>query len=61
MPAAWGINSADYLVVDGVEQLLAFMRKRLHIRDIDLETDAFEHMSTAGCGKEDRPHEIQQC
>ena len=32
----------DYLADDGVERLLAFLRKRLHITDLQLETDAFE-------------------
>ena len=36
------ISSSDYLVDDGVERLLSFIRKRLNIRDIAWETDAFE-------------------
>ena len=32
----------DYLADDGVESLLALLRKRLHITDLHLETDAFE-------------------
>ncbi len=32
----------DYMVEDGVERLLAFIRKRIHITDLNLETDAFE-------------------
>ena len=36
------LNAAEYMVPDGVEQLLAFIRKRLNIRDLDLETEAFD-------------------
>ena len=36
------MNSSDYLVSDGVELLLAFIRKRLNIRELDLETEAFK-------------------
>ena len=36
------LNSANYLVPDGVEQLLTFIRKRLNIRELDLETEAFQ-------------------
>ena len=32
----------DFLVDDGVEQLLLFLWKRLHITDLNLETEAFE-------------------
>ena len=32
----------DYMTDDGVEQLLAFIRKRLHITDLSLETEAFD-------------------
>ena len=32
----------DFLIDDGVEQLLSFLRKRLHITDLNLETEAFE-------------------
>ena len=35
------LSSADYLVPDGVELLLAFIRKRLNIRELDLDTEAF--------------------
>ena len=35
-----------YQVDDGVEQLLAFIRKRLHITDLHLETEAFEKYFT---------------
>ena len=35
------LSSADYLVPDGVELLLAFIRKRLSIRELDLDTEAF--------------------
>ena len=37
------LNAADYLVPDGVEQLLAFTRKRLSIRELDLETEAVQN------------------
>ena len=36
------LNVGDYQVQDGVELLLAFIRKRLNIRDLDLETEAFD-------------------
>ena len=36
------ITSPDYLDDDGVERLLACIRRRLNIRDVGLETDAFE-------------------
>ena len=36
------LRSGYYLVEDGIEQLLAFIRQRLNIRDLDLETEAFE-------------------
>ena len=36
------LNSADYLVPDGVEQLLARIKKRLNIRELDLETEVFQ-------------------
>ena len=35
-------NAGDDLLPDGVEKLLAFIRKRLKIRDLDLETEAFD-------------------
>ena len=35
------LNSAEYLVPDGVEQLLAFIKKRLNLRELDLETEFF--------------------
>ena len=40
------LSAADYLVPDGVGQLLVFIRKRLNIRELDLEAEAFEHIST---------------
>ena len=36
------LNAGGYQVQDGVELLLAFIRKRLNIRDLDLETEAFD-------------------
>ena len=36
----------DFLNDDGVEQLLLFLRKRLHITDLNLETEAFEKYFT---------------
>ena len=36
----------DLLDDDGVEKLLSFIRKRLHITDLHLETDAFEKYFT---------------
>ena len=36
------LNSADYLVPDGIERLLAFIKRRLNIRELDLETEAFK-------------------
>ena len=36
------LNSADYAVPDGVERLLAFIKKRLNIRELDLETEVFQ-------------------
>ena len=35
-------NANDYLVDNGIELLLNFIRKRLNICDLDLETEAFE-------------------
>ena len=32
----------DFLNDDGVEQLLSFIRKRLHITELNLETEAVE-------------------
>ena len=37
-----GLSAADYMTPDGVERLLEFIRKRLNIRDLDLETEAFD-------------------
>ena len=34
--------STDYMVDDGVDKLLAFIRKRIHNTDLVLETEAFE-------------------
>ena len=36
------LSAADYMTADGVEKLLEFIRKRLNIRDLDLETEAFD-------------------
>ncbi len=36
------LNSADYLVDNGIELLLELIRKRLNIRDLDLGTEAFD-------------------
>ena len=36
------LSSSDYQVEDGVEKLLAFIRKRLNIRELDLETEVFK-------------------
>ena len=36
------LDSSEYLVPDGIEKLLAFLRKRLNIRDLDMETDTFK-------------------
>ena len=36
------LNAAEYLIPDGVEKLLACIRKMLNIRDLDLETGAFD-------------------
>ena len=36
------LSSADYLVDDGIEKLLELIRRRLNIRDLDLETEAFD-------------------
>ena len=36
------MSSSDYQVDDGVELLLAFIRKRLNIRELDLETEVFK-------------------
>ena len=35
------LNAGDYLVDDGVELLLNFIRTRRNIRDLDLGTEAF--------------------
>ena len=40
------LDSSEYLVPDGVEKLLAFLRKRLNIRDLDMETDTFKKYFT---------------
>ena len=39
---AMELNATDFQVDDGVEQLLRFIRKRLHITDLNLETEAFD-------------------
>ena len=39
------LSAADYMTADGVEKLLEFIRKRLNIRDLDLETEAFDKYS----------------
>ena len=36
------LNSTEYLVPDGVERLLEFIKRRLNIRELDLETEAFK-------------------
>ena len=36
------LNAGGYQIPDGVERLLALIRKRLNIRDLDLETEAFD-------------------
>ena len=36
------LNSSEYQVPDGVERLLAFIKRRLNIRELDLETEAFK-------------------
>ena len=36
------MNSAEYQVPDGVERLLAFIKRRLNIRELDLETEVFK-------------------
>ena len=43
---AMELLGSDYQVDDGVDQLLAFIRKRLHITDLNLETEAFEKYFT---------------
>ena len=43
---AMELHSSHYQVDDGVEKLLAFIRKRLHITDLSLETEAFENYFT---------------
>ena len=40
------LNSSDYLTEDGVERLLDFIKKRLNIRDLDLETEVFQNILT---------------
>ena len=35
-------NSAEYLVPDGIERLSALIKKRLNIRELDLETEVFK-------------------
>ena len=39
---AMELLGSDFLEEDGVEKLLTFIRKRLHITDLHLETDAFD-------------------
>ena len=39
---AMDIHSSDYQVDGGVGKLLALIRQRLHITDLNLETEAFE-------------------
>ena len=36
------LRASDYQVDDGVEQFLAFIRRRLRITDLSLETGAFD-------------------
>ena len=36
------LNSAEYQTPDGVERLLAFIKRRLNIRELDLETEVFK-------------------
>ena len=43
---AMELLGTDYQVHDGVERLLTFIRKRLHITDLGLETEAFEKYFT---------------
>ena len=43
---AMELNGIDYQVEDGVEQLLALIRKRLHITGLNLEAEAFEKYFT---------------
>ena len=39
---AMELRAGDYQVDDGVEKLLTFIKKRLHITDLSLETEAFD-------------------
>ena len=39
---AMKLNSSDYQVPDGVEKLLTVIRRRLNIRELDLETEIFQ-------------------
>ncbi len=39
---AMDLNATEFQVSDGVEQLLKLIRKRLHITDLSLETEAFD-------------------
>ena len=43
---AMELHSSEYQVDDGVEKLLAFIRKRLHNTDLSLETETFEKYFT---------------
>ena len=43
---AMELLGSDFLEEDGVEKLLTFIRKRLHITDLHLETDAFDKYFT---------------
>ena len=36
------LKPSEYLVDDGVENILELIRKRLNIRDLDLETEVFQ-------------------
>ena len=39
---AMDLQSSEYQVDGGVEKLLALIRQRLHINDLNLEAEAFE-------------------
>ena len=43
---AMELHSTDYQVDDGVEKLLAFIRKRLNITDLSMDVEAFERYFT---------------
>ncbi len=59
---AMDLNATEFQVSDGVERLLKLIRKRLHITDLSLETEAFDrYFAQLARKKRGDPHEVHKC